>query len=280
MKSFLKRGRMMSRILLCLGIFLISAFPKVAAQDTLKVISYNIFNAQHPDNRGESTLADIADFILDEDPDLVALQEVDSATHRLAQLNRGRYFSLADSLAHCTGMHVQFGKAIAFDGGAYGLAVLSRKPVNIKKVWLPNPKEGEPRVLLTSAFNTESGRTVTFAATHLDHQYPTNQMAQVKAINNIFSGQNSAAILAGDLNFEPSSKEYDRLSYQWLDAGLKSSSGQQPADTFPSQNPTKRIDYVWLSNNARWKVLSYKTPDVTFSDHRPVVAKIVLHLTD
>jgi endonuclease/exonuclease/phosphatase family metal-dependent hydrolase len=266
----------MNRIFLVLGIFLLSAFSEVAAQDTLRVVSYNIFNAQHPNKNGESTLQQIAKFISDEEPDFVALQEVDSATHRLAKLNGGRYFNLADSLAKLTNMYSNFGKTIAFDGGGYGIAILSRQPMAAQKNALPNPKAGEPRVLLTADFNTDAGKKVTFAVTHLDHQHKENRLQQVAIINKIFSKKKEIPIvLAGDFNFEPGSEEYYIMQEYWIDTVLKNEN--KPDFTYPSNNPTRRIDYVWVAPLQQWEVISYRTPKLPYSDHLPVVTRLVLH---
>ncbi|MGM0545850.1 MAG: endonuclease/exonuclease/phosphatase family protein [Bacteroidota bacterium] len=267
----------MNKVLFCfLGMLLLSAFPEAAAQDTLKVISYNIFNAQHPDNRGESSLSEIADFISDEDPDFVALQEVDSATNRLAKLNGSRYFSLADSLAEKTGMHARFGKALDFDGGGYGIAILSREPMNTQKVELPNPKEGEPRVILASDYSMNSGTKLFFAATHFDHQHQENRLQQVDAVNELFRQKEKVlAILAGDFNFEPDSKEYQTMQKYWTDTALEGDT--KPDFTYPTNDPNRRIDYVFVSSSQRWEVLSHETPNLSYSDHLPVVTRLVLH---
>lgn len=262
--------------LLFLGIFSLSSFSEVTAQDTLKVVSYNIFNAQHPDKNGESTLKEIADFISEEDPDFVALQEVDSATHRLAKLNGGRYFSLADSLAERTGMHASFGKALDFDGGGYGIAMLSRKPINTQKVQLPNPKDGEPRVLLTTKLSTDTGQKLIFAATHLDHQYEENRLRQVDVFNELLLKKNKLpVILAGDFNFEPGDTGYRAMDEKWIDVADQQQENIQP--TYPAGNPKKRIDYIWLSKNVDWKLLDYQIYDVDYSDHLPVVAMLVVY---
>lgn len=267
----------MNKFLLCfVGILLLSAFPEAVAQDTLKVISYNIFNAQYPDNRGESTLAKIADFISEEDPDFVALQEVDSATHRLAELNGGRYFSLADSLAERTGMHANFGKALDFDGGRYGIALLSRKPTDARKVALPNPKKGEPRVLLTANYSTNTRSKLIFAATHFDHQYEENRVQQVDAVNELLRQKSKPpVVLAGDFNFEPDSKEYQVMQNYWIDTALEKDTDSN--FTYPTNDPTRRIDYVFVSPIERWEVLSHEVPNLPYSDHLPVVTRLVLH---
>lgn len=266
----------MIRILLFLGIFVLSGVQEVVGQDTLKIISYNIFNAQHPEKKGESTLKEITDFISEEAPDFVGLQEVDSATHRLAKLNGGRYFSLPDSLAENTGMHAIFGKSIAFDGGSYGIALLSRQPVDARKVILPNPEDGEPRVLLIAELRTGLRKNMIFAATHLDHQYKENRLQQVNAVNELLlQKQESPVILAGDFNFDPNSEAYQTIQKYWIDTALESDS--QPDFTYPTNDPTKRIDYIFVAASQRWEVLSYTTPKLLSSDHLPVVTRLVLH---
>lgn len=267
----------MNRILLFLGIFLLSAFFEAAAQDTVKVVSYNIFNAQHPDKNGESTLKGISDFILKEDPDFVSLQEVDSATHRLAKLNGGRFFSLADSLAELTDMYSNFGKAISFDGGSYGIAMLSRQPVKARKVVLPNPKEGESRVLLIAEISIDLEKKMIFAATHFDHQHKENRLEQVDAVNEFLFAEkrNMPVIFAGDLNFEPDSEEYQKMQKYWTDTIIQKK--DKHSYTYPINNPSKRIDYVFTTPAQKWEVISHRTLKLPYSDHLPVVTRLVLH---
>ena len=247
------------------------------AQDTLTVMTYNIYHAESASKPENSTLKEIAEFISAQNPDFVALQEVDSTTTRLAEINSRRFFSLADSLAKLTQMIGYFGKAIDFQGGGYGLAILSKKAGDVRKVKLPNPQSGEPRVLLKLYAKTNSGRPIIFAGTHLDHQYKQNRLAQAEAIGNLFADQQESVILAGDFNFEPNSMGYDIMQESWLDATQFFSEKVQPALTYPSENPEKRIDYIWLSKNVKWQVLRYETADVGYSDHLPVTAKIVIN---
>jgi endonuclease/exonuclease/phosphatase family metal-dependent hydrolase len=253
----------------------ISASSK--AQDTLTVLSYNIYHAESSQEAGKSMLQEIGQFIADQDPDFVALQEVDSATTRLAEINNDRSFGLADSLAKLAGLHAYFGKAISFDGGRYGIAILSKHKFDTHTVKLPNPRQGEHRVMVILEGKTSWGSSIKFVGTHLDHQYKENRLAQIKAIKEKISGHESAVILAGDFNFEPQSEEYQRLENQWLDAGWEYANKFAPAFTYPSESPEKRIDYIWLSNNTKWEVLEYKTPDIRYSDHLPVVAKVVVY---
>ena len=85
--------------------------------ERLKLMSYNIRNGIGIDNIQD--IGRIARVILREAPDLVALQELDSATLRVD----GRY--IPGELGRMTGMHATFGRAIGFAGGSYGVGLLS-----------------------------------------------------------------------------------------------------------------------------------------------------------
>ncbi|MDZ7683121.1 MAG: endonuclease/exonuclease/phosphatase family protein [Fodinibius sp.] len=250
------------------------------AQDTLTVMTYNIYHGENPDVSGEGTVAGIAELINRHQPDFVALQEIDSMTTRLAKLNNGRSFDLADSLAKLTNMHGYFGRAINFEGGGYGIGILSKKKFDARRNRLPNPRKGEPRVLLQLEGKTPKGYPIIFAGTHLDHQHEANRLAQVEAISQKLTGNDSPVILAGDFNFPPGSRGYQQMARQWIDAGLQSPQDDEPALTYPTENPQKRIDYIWLSKGWDWKVLEYQTPEVGLSDHWPVVAKIIVYPAD
>src|SRR5699024_3552207 len=78
--------------------------PSAHAQDTLTVMSYNIYHGEQAYEAGEGSVQDIASLINEIEPDYVALQEVDEMTGRIAALNVDEPFSLIDSLATLTNM--------------------------------------------------------------------------------------------------------------------------------------------------------------------------------
>jgi len=244
------------------------------AQDTLRVMTYNIYHAEQPYNKGESSLRDIASLINRERPDFVALQEIDEMTDRLAALNDSRPYSLTDSLAGLTGMTGYFGKAIDYGGGGYGGGLLSVHPLEFQKVMLANPEEGEDRVLLFVEAKTASGKPFIFGGTHLDHQSAANKIAQVGDINEYFAGEESPVLLGGDFNFTPGSEPYLQMQQQWVDAALLFN--DEPEPTIPSKNPDRRIDYFFLSKHHEWEVIDFRTIKVDYSDHLPVMATIVI----
>ncbi len=262
------------KIIIQLAILLFITNVSVFAQDTLKVMTYNIFHGESSYDRGNSNLEDIANLIIKIDPDFVALQEVDSLTARSSLFNEGEREDLMNTLSQLTGMYGYFGKAIDYDGGGYGEGILSKKPFRSSKIMLPIPSGGEDRTVLMLDAETDSGKAFIFAGTHLCHQFPENRMAQVKEINNYFNSVNKPVILGGDFNFIPQSMHYEELNNSWKDVAVIH------GDTRPTisyENPTRRIDYLFLSKNAEWEVLDLQVIDENYSDHLPVVATIVLH---
>src|SRR5687768_15481548 len=73
----------------------------------LRVLTYNIHHGEGVDGRLD--LERIARVITAEEPDLVALQEVDVKTRRTGGVDQ------AAELARLTGMHFAFGKAIDYE---------------------------------------------------------------------------------------------------------------------------------------------------------------------
>ena len=89
------------------------------AQNTLKLMSYNIKNANGMDN--VCNFQRIANVINNTSPDVVAIQEVDSMTNR-----SGQKYVLGE-IAERTQMHGYFAPAIDYDGGKYGIGLLTNK---------------------------------------------------------------------------------------------------------------------------------------------------------
>ena len=84
----------------------------------VKILTFNIYHGAT--TNGSFDLDTIASVILRTDPDLVALQEVDFKT------NRAKNYDLATELGWRTKMVSIFGRAMPYDGGEYGEAILSK----------------------------------------------------------------------------------------------------------------------------------------------------------
>lgn len=224
----------------------------------LKVLTFNILHGAT--TKGDFDLDAIAKVIIDAEPDLVALQEVDFRT------NRARKYDLVTELGLRTKMASLFGKAMDFDGGQYGEGILSNHTfIKTRNVPLPFSPGNEPRTALEVMIALPSGDTIVFIGTHLDHlKDPTDRIAQVKKINEVFSGNQYPTILAGDLNAVPGSEPINLLETIWTPTYSKS----QPQPTFPSDNPRVKIDYILFIPKHRWRVLHTEViQDPVSSDH-------------
>ncbi|GGF20464.1 endonuclease/exonuclease/phosphatase family protein [Echinicola rosea] len=243
-----------------------------AQEISLTLMSYNIYHGEKAYEKGHKNIEEIAQLIKDIDPDFVALQEVDSMTQRTASIYE-KPIDLVKELAGRTGMHGFFAKAIDFSNGGYGEGLLSKHPAKTRKIDLPIPEGGEGRAMALATFTMENGEQITFGATHLCHQFDINRIAQTKAIVEYSQNINGAVVVAGDLNFKPTDNPYPIMEKDFTDAAAAFGN---PKPTIPYDNPSSRIDYVWLSKNANWEVKEVKVVPVDFSDHMPVVVKVVL----
>jgi len=211
----------------------------------VKVLSLNIYHGAT--TKSDFDLDVIAKVIIDTNPDLVALQEVDFKT------NRAKKYDLATELGWRTKMAPLFGKAMDFDDGEYGEGILSKYSfLQTRNVALPFTPPNEPRAALEVIVVLPSQDTIAFVGTHLDHlKDEKDRVAQVKKINEVFSLNKYPTILAGDLNAQPQSTPIIILEEKWSSSYNK----ENPEPTFPSNKPKIKIDYVMTYPKNRWKVL-------------------------
>lgn len=246
-------------------------FQVKAQEQTLTLMTYNIYHGEDPYNPGNSNIREIADLINSLKPDLVALQEVDSMTNRTKNFNPDGKKNLMLELEKLTGMKSFFAKAIDFSDGGYGEGILSRHPAKFESYSLPTPKGGEGRSLAIAKVKLDEKRDLIFAGTHLCHEYPENRTAQVIAAKDIITTSGLPVILTGDFNFPQEEKGYQILSENYIDAALERGN---PQFTFSSKDPKIRIDYFWLDKKVDWEIVSVEVLDVVYSDHKPLLLTV------
>jgi len=227
----------------------------------LRVLSYNIHHGQGVD--GEFDLERIAKTIADVEPDLVAIQEIEHGARRSRGVNQPK------ELARLTGMEVVFGPAIAFQGGEYGNAVLSKLPIKRHENHaLPRIGEGEKRGVLEVEVELPDGQPMRFLATHLDSkEEPERVLSAETILKMIEPASDELAILAGDLNAVPESKSMATLRKMWA------MPNEEPTPTVPVSNPVRQIDYVLVRPANRWKTIEVRVlEEKVASDHRAILA--------
>ena len=225
----------------------------------LRILTYNIRTGLGMDRQRD--LNRIAKIIRDVRPDVVVLQEVDNGTRRANGLNQARY------LAQYTGLTDYYFPAMPFDGGQYGIALLTRLPVTQRDT-LPLP--GEPRVagaikvIWPCSSTTE---TLWVIGTHLDTEPRPRRQSVVLLLQWVQQFGSAPAILAGDLNAPPDSPTLRGLATVWTLPEWAS-----PLYTFPADTPRVQIDYVLYRPADAWKVVRAEVlHEPVASDHRPLL---------
>ena len=237
----------------------------------IRVLCYNIHHANPPSRPDFIDMDAIASVIKQEQPDLVALQEVDVHTTR-----SGKALHQAEELGRLTGMTVYFAKAIDYGGGEYGVAILSKFPMDaMKNDPLPTADRtgGEPRTLASAVITLSRGKKIVFASTHLDAQRDdTNRILQAQKIVDILKKETLPVILAGDFNAAPSTN-----TIHIFDSYFTRTCNTDCGFTVPVTKPTKTIDFIVYSPKDKFKVVQQKVVAETYaSDHRPVMAVLEL----
>ena len=227
----------------------------------VRVLTYNIHHGEGTD--GQFDLARTAAIINSAQADLVALQEVDRHTRR-----SGRVDQLAE-LERLTGSTGVFGKAMDFQDGTYGVAVLTRKPI-LRSVTRPLPvtPDREPRTSLTVDVPMRDGVHLQFTTTHLDQgRDPVNRLAQASFLNDVLASTADApAILAGDLNSRPDTDVMALLERRWANLF------PFPVPSAPPAAPRGLVDHVLARPAGHWRAVEAQAIDDRLaSDHRPLL---------
>jgi endonuclease/exonuclease/phosphatase family metal-dependent hydrolase len=115
------------------------------------------------------------------------------------------------------------------------------------------------------------GTRVRVFVTHLDYRKdPSVRRTQVAEMLARIGAVDSPTLLLGDMNASPDAAEIQPLFARMRDSWLTTAG---PGFTYPADTPTERIDYVFVSPNA--KVDTAFVPVVpAASDHRPVVVDL------
>jgi len=240
----------------------------------LRVMTYNI-------RSGNGNLDSTAAAIRAQSPDIVALQEVD-----VHWAERSGFADQATALGAKLGMQARFATIYSLPGitaeapkREFGVALLSRYPVvafrndTIARLStqvqdpLPTPAPG-----LLDAMLDVNGRRVRVFNIHLDYRKdPAVRVQQVREMLGYIGALATPTLVFGDMNAAPDAPELQPLLARLHDAW---SSSTTAGFTYPADVPRARIDYVLVS--PQFTVRSVRVPGTQASDHRPVVAELVL----
>lgn len=240
-----------------------SLAPKPLTKQTkLRAATYNIRHGKGMDDKLDFDRSTAAIRALK--ADIIALQEVDDRTKRCGGLNQ------VAELGRRLNMHPAYGSFMSYDGGWYGLALLSRYPlVNVRPLRLPDGNE--PRVALIVDIRLPNGEVVTAVNVHFDWvQNDGFRFAQATMVRDAVAKLPHPAILMGDFNDLPGSRTMNLFTSAFTEVA-------KGAFTFPASEPVKEIDYIFVTPSSRWKFGRAKVvTEKLASDHRPVVTDLTL----
>jgi endonuclease/exonuclease/phosphatase family metal-dependent hydrolase len=227
---------------------------------TLKVMSYNIKHGYG--NDGVIDLERAAMVIEAEAPDVVTLQEVDDACNRSGSVDQARW------LGERLGMEPLFGTFMDYDGGRYGMALLSRLAV---VSWNNHelPPGAEPRSALAARLRLADGSEVVVVGIHF-YASRSERLSQARTLHDLYADEQAPVILAGDFNSERGGPVMDLLLDSWQDP-------DKGVDRFtiPSDDPKREIDFILYRPGSSFEVERMDViDDPLTSDHRPLVLEL------
>ena len=253
-------------------------FPK--AKNAIRILTYNTHyckGATDPGAINKENTEKLAQIIRAMDADIVALQELDSAS-----VHRGSRYLLKE-IADATGIEYVpvYGNATSFDGGSIGCGVLIKKNLPIRKKEIIHLPGDETRVAVKVEL-----KNLIFIGTHADlNDKMRTEGAQIVCDN--IKNENKIILLAGDLND----------SHRWTNGGIAFpvwlESFRVISDVAGNSIPGRTddgalIDYILLAKNKKapkvkvlqthiLRSLSVDGKEIdtaTISDHYPVFVDI------
>lgn len=257
------------KVLLCFcAVALVSGCQSIKTDVTFVQYNVGVFNKF--DGSGVEA---VARAVKEMGGDIVSLNELDSCAMRTGFVNQ--IAALAEEMG---GWNMSYASAMPFDGGAYGVGVISSpeyKVLSSCKIPLPRSGGYEPRAVAVVEYED-----FVFASTHLD-VVKGAQSSQVEVINHyidsVYAGAGKPVFLAGDFNCDPDGRTIELVKKSWTLL--------TPDDyTYPSDMPRACIDYIFVRPRGRKvEILSsyiprdLETADLaTASDHLPVVLTVTI----
>jgi endonuclease/exonuclease/phosphatase family metal-dependent hydrolase len=208
----------------------------------------------------------ITEFIRSEHPDVVGLIEVDTGSVRTGMLNQAAY--VANAIGHYTAHQCKYGT-----GSINQLVPIVRKQAN---ALLAAPTVTGERF---HYFDTGIKRLiielelddVCIFLVHLSLKFRHRQY-QLRTLHDLVVRSSKPVIVAGDFNTFWGTHEI----YLFMRAAGLRSANVAGLSSFPSRRPRVELDFVLVS--AGIEVTSFRIPEITFSDHRPLVCDFKVQL--
>eukprot|EP00823_Brevimastigomonas_motovehiculus_P004816 TRINITY_DN3292_c0_g1_i1.p1 TRINITY_DN3292_c0_g1~~TRINITY_DN3292_c0_g1_i1.p1 ORF type:complete len:284 (+),score=43.77 TRINITY_DN3292_c0_g1_i1:36-854(+) len=253
----------------------------VCAFAEFRFASYNIRSCHSLHNVLD--LPGTASAIVSLNVDFVGLQEVDNCTTRSGNIDQ-----TAEIARLANYPYYVFAPQINFQGGQYGIALLSKYPLDsIAFLHYSQPNCSQPREGKVGAPNDDYCRGAVGARIHMPDQHDywvatthltlsaTQQSTEADEYVKFIAShsQSLPVVFGGDLNATPASitvqkilqsRYFATLVEMWQKCG-DGSTGY----TFPADYPTSKIDYLFSTESPVSSCVA-EVPVSQASDHRPL----------
>lgn len=227
-----------------------------SGRPTVRVMTWNIHGGIGPD--GLHNLERMLTVIRRADPDILALQEVDSrrlkgAEHPVSLLKR------------VLGHHGIAAAAITTADGDYGQVLLSRWPLVDAVVHDISVPRKEPRRAIAATIDTPSGRLFVVAA-HLGLSFAERRRQCARLIT-VIEQSGLTTVVLGDFN-------------DWMWPGsiqnvlARRLPGRTKHRTFPARMPVLKLDRIYCRPAAALISSKVDPAGASVSDHLPLIAEI------
>lgn len=260
------RKILLSLLMLCLSLVFVGvAAPKGEAarkETTLTVATFNIDAKSKPNTDVQREL--LAQYKVD----IAGLQEIDRFTAR-NPLDMPSRFEKPPYKA------VYFAKAIDFDGGAYGICLVSKLPFIEKSTRALDSTDAEEQRVYERVVIEKNGKKIAVYNTHLSWETEKIRNAQLVELKAALDRDPvKYKILLGDLNVDQSHKELNLFKADYHLANGKDGAWY---DTFNGDDPAMKVmsvDNIITSKNIAIERVTMV--EGTQSDHNLFVASLKL----
>ncbi|AQS41905.1 MAG: Endonuclease/Exonuclease/phosphatase family protein [Candidatus Tokpelaia hoelldobleri] len=248
----------------------------------LKIATYNIGKNEIADDVTDFTALNTA--IKNIGADVITLSEIDNKTARSKKVDQLK------AIAEANGLYYAFGKALDFDGGEYGVGILSRYAItHSQTIRLPSGEAEQRVVLLAQISKPGFDSPLIIMATHLDWKKdPAIRLEQVRHILEVSIGDvssdfkdisSSIKLLAGDFNSVRNERPLKEIEY-FFNPVRKDGVDDR---SWPAVNPAIDIDHIFTFKGQKWTIKNLEIPHdnenfmwSSVSDHLPVIAELEL----
>lgn len=266
-------------------------FSTTTSENTVKVATYNVHNFKQYGDKQKTAKA-ISQFFNNENVDIVCFQEfIDDKKYTAEMIAKDfsflpyqtqiQYNSAGLIVTIFSKFPIKQQNAIEFKGSnnnyMWADLDINGKTLRVVNAHLQttnvNQSWKEISVITNNTISDEGKKAIDTVANRLTNNN-IKRVAQSKSLTRIIEQTKSPIIVCGDFNDTPASYSYNFVKRAGLKDGFKAA-GRGYMYTYRPLFKLLRIDYVFYSEDSI-EPIDYYSPNVSTSDHKPVIFEFKL----